>query len=438
MHGVTQFTSNLVYQDESGALNESMSDIFAALIDPDWQIGEDVYTPGTGGDALRDLSDPTCCNQPDHYDDLVTPDAGGSALDQACNAATSQDNGCVHYNSGIPNKAAYLMSAGGTFHDVSVTGMGNDDMGDIWYLAETTYLMSSDDFADARQATIDAATALYGAADARVLAVRNAWAAVGVGLPEVSTNPSVLAFGNVEIGAGNTMDADLTLSNPGDADLIVTNVVSSAPAVFALQTGTSFTVPAGGSTTITVQYDPTEATHGDETANLSITHNAANSPTVVSMTGSGTVQFDAKAVSAGQPAPGGSETFQLTLSCPAGAGPITIQSVVSSSPFFATDLTSGSNVPDGGSLVVNITYTHSSPGRHTGVLLITHNPTIVINLAGGAERTQSVLGFHDGFTTTKTILGVPFGAEYVTLLLAAVYGVYALRRSNMRQRSGRS
>ena len=429
VHGITQFTSNLVYQNESGALNESMSDIFAALIDPDWQIGEDVYTPGTGGDALRDLSNPTCCNQPDHYDDLVTPNAAGSALDQACNSATNQDNGCVHYNSGIPNKAAYLFSVGGTFHGITVAPQTNAELGKIWYKAQTTYLMSSDDFADARQATIDAATFYYGGADARVTSVKDAWAAVGVGVPEVSTVPSVLAFGNVEIGAGNTKDADLTLSNPGGVDLIVTNVVSSVPLVFALQTGTSFTVAAGGSATITVRYDPTEAIHGDESANLTITHNAANSPTMVSMTGAGTVQFDAKAVSAGEPAPGGSRTFQLTLTCPAGAGPITIQNVVSTSPFFSSDWTSASNpVPDGGSLVINITYTHSSPGRHTGQLLITHNPTIVVNLAGGAPKTKSVLGFHDGYTTTKTVLGVPFGAEYMTLLLAGIYGVYALRR----------
>ena len=64
------------------------------------------------------------------------------------------------------------MSAGGTFHGIAVTGIGNDLMGDIWYEAQVNWLTRSDDFADARQATIDGATALYGAGHARVATVR--------------------------------------------------------------------------------------------------------------------------------------------------------------------------------------------------------------------------------------------------------------------------
>ena len=190
---------------------------------------------------------------------------------------------------------------------------------------------------------------------------------------------------------------------------------------------------AGGSATITVRYDPTDNTHGDETATLSITHNAANSPLVVNMTGSGTIQFGGAGISAGKPSPGGSETQALVLSNPSGTA-IDITSVVSTSPFFASDFVDAgaADIGAGGTLTINVTYTHSSPGRHTGQLLITHNPTIIINLAGGAEAAQSVLGFHDGFVTSKTVLGVPFGAEYFTLLIAGAYGLYILRRYRVR------
>ena len=424
VHGITQYESALIYQNESGGLNESLSDIFGVLIDPaDWQIGEDIYTPGTPGDALRDLSDPTCCNQPDHYSDLVTPDAGGSALDQACNSSQNQDNGCVHFNSGISNKATYLMWNGGTHHNITVAVIGAAKVSDIWYRAQTVYLTPSSTFADARQATINAATDLH-AAD--VGSVRDAWAAVGVGVPKASTVPAVLAFGSVEFGS--TRDLDLTLSNPGDADLIVSNVTVTTD--FSLVTGTSFTVPAGGSSKITVRFTPPVASPGDRTGTLDITHNGASSPTSISLTGSGIFQLSTKAAGFGKPAPGGSETSTITLTNVAGAPAIDITSVVSTSPFFTTDWTNVANELGAGATTFDIvvTYTHLSPGRHTGQLLISFNPTIVINLAGGAPAAQSILGFHDGFTTTKTVLGVPFGAEYMTLLLAGIYGVYALRR----------
>jgi len=135
-HAVTTNESNLIYQNESGALNESLSDIFGALIDAtNWQIGEDIYTPLVGGDALRYLDTPAIAGQqPDHWDDFATPNASGSALDQACNSAQNQDNGCVHINSGIPNKAAYLMAVGGTHGGVTVNALGGGraDMGAIF------------------------------------------------------------------------------------------------------------------------------------------------------------------------------------------------------------------------------------------------------------------------------------------------------------------
>ncbi len=165
-HAVTEYSAGLIYQNESGALNESMSDIFGAMVDrDDWLMGEDVYTPGTPGDALRSLSDPSAYGDPDHYSKRYTgPD----------------DNGGVHINSGINNKAAYLLSEGGTHYGVTVTGIGRNATEKIYYRALTYYLYSSSNFSSMRQAAIQAATDLYGASSQQVASVKQAYSAVGV------------------------------------------------------------------------------------------------------------------------------------------------------------------------------------------------------------------------------------------------------------------
>lgn len=186
-HGVTQFTANLTYSNESGALNESMSDVFGAMVESyarggtvnadTWKIGEQCYTPANGtGDALRYMDNPhaagnggyTSDDDPDHYSERYT----GTA-----------DNGGVHINSGIGNKAFYLVAAGGTHHlsGVTTTGIGTGDAGRIWYRALTVYMTSSTNFSGARTATLNAATDLFGAASTQYNSTATAWCAVGVG-----------------------------------------------------------------------------------------------------------------------------------------------------------------------------------------------------------------------------------------------------------------
>jgi Zn-dependent metalloprotease len=182
-HGVTESTAGLIYQGESGALNESMSDVFGTMIERyarpnswNWKIGEDAYTPNIPGDALRYMDNPhlaenssaTLDDDPDHYSERYTG---------------TDDNGGVHTNSGIPNHVFYLVANGGTHHlsGVSVTGIGADDAARIWYLALTQYMNPNTNFAGARTATLNAATALFGATSAQVNSVANAWCAVGVG-----------------------------------------------------------------------------------------------------------------------------------------------------------------------------------------------------------------------------------------------------------------
>lgn len=182
-HGVTEKTAGLIYSDEPGALNESMSDVFGALAEryvrgessKTWKIGEDAYTPGTAGDAVRYMDNPhmakdfgfTVDDDPDHYSERYIG---------------YQDNGGVHINSGIANKAFYLLAVGGTHHKGgSMTGIGADAAGKIWYKALTTYMTSSTNFDGARTATINAANAIYGANSTQSEAVARAWCLVGVG-----------------------------------------------------------------------------------------------------------------------------------------------------------------------------------------------------------------------------------------------------------------
>ncbi|MDJ1155302.1 M4 family metallopeptidase [Macrococcus caseolyticus] len=153
-HGVTQQTANLEYYGQSGALNESFSDIFGYFVDPsDWLMGEDVYTPGQSGDALRSLSNPGAFGQPENMSQYVN---------------TQSDNGGVHINSGIPNKIAYN----------TIRQLGNQKSEQIYYRALTQYLTSNSNFSDAKNALAQSAYDLYGQNDADI--VWNEWSKAGV------------------------------------------------------------------------------------------------------------------------------------------------------------------------------------------------------------------------------------------------------------------
>ena len=170
-HAVTDFSADLIYQNESGAINESMSDIFGTLTEyhfnnnPDWLMGEDIYTPGTPGDALRSMADPTLAGDPDHYSKRYIG---------------TQDNGGVHINSGIGNKMAYLLANGGTHYGVKVNGIGNAKVGKVMYRTLTQYLTPTSNYSHFRVSAIRAATDLYGASSTEVAAVKQAFSAVGV------------------------------------------------------------------------------------------------------------------------------------------------------------------------------------------------------------------------------------------------------------------
>ncbi len=175
VHAVTQFTGNMIYQNEPGALNEAWSDIISAVCQANaaggasaatWMLGEDSAL-GT----LRYMSNPTQDTRSyDHYDSryLGTDDEGG-----------------VHLNSGIANLAFYLLSQGGTHptgkSTINVQPIGIAPAGQIFYRALETYMNTNTDFAAARAATEKAAGDLFGVGSDEAVSVSEAWYSVGVG-----------------------------------------------------------------------------------------------------------------------------------------------------------------------------------------------------------------------------------------------------------------
>ncbi|WP_329380111.1 M4 family metallopeptidase [Streptomyces sp. NBC_01351] len=178
VHGVTQFTADLVYEDQSGALNESMSDVFGSLVkqfsrrqtaeEADWLIGAGLFTPAVRGQALRSLKSPGTAYddrmlggrdpQPDHMDRFVE---------------TDEDEGGVHINSGIPNRAFFLVAS-------AIGGFAWERAGQIWYDTLTSGELSRRaTFKQFAEATVAATKRRFGQGT-ELEAVLKAWAHVGV------------------------------------------------------------------------------------------------------------------------------------------------------------------------------------------------------------------------------------------------------------------
>ncbi len=178
-HGVTQYTANLEYLGQSGALNESVSDVFGSLIkqysleqtaeQADWLIGDGLLGPAVDkGTALRSMKAPGTA----YDDDVLGKDPQPATMDGYVH--TSQDNGGVHINSGIPNHAFYLAA-------VSLGGNAWERAGQIWYDVLTGGKLAKDaQFADFAKLTTDAAKARYGDQGEEHQAVVKAWSQVGV------------------------------------------------------------------------------------------------------------------------------------------------------------------------------------------------------------------------------------------------------------------
>ena len=182
-HAVTQFTAGLAYHDQPGALNESNSDIFGSLVkqywlnqtaeQSDWLIGSGLFTARVHGRALRDMRHGQAYSDPVLGDDPqpLGMDAAHDPTGHGGYVKTSQDNGGVHINSGIPNKAFVNMA-------LAFGGHAWERAGQIWYRALTTKFQAETTFQGAADLTVQAARELYGAAEVRI--VVDACNAVGI------------------------------------------------------------------------------------------------------------------------------------------------------------------------------------------------------------------------------------------------------------------
>jgi len=253
-HGVTEFSSNLTYQDESGALNESFSDIFGNAVqlfrenpgqefgfpDASWRMGEDLITNG-----IRHMADPNAFNDPDTY--LGTFWFTGRA-----------DFGGVHTNSGVQNFWFFLLVEGGNGTNdngdtFNVCGIGLTDAAAIAYHNNNSFLTASSNYNDARNGAIMCAEALFGVGSLQALSTAESWLAVGVGTGPVQDDLSCTLEIQGPVDQQIICDASVTVSGTTSAtggippytfDCEVTNITTGATVVASESGGTFMaTVP---------------------------------------------------------------------------------------------------------------------------------------------------------------------------------------------------
>ena len=219
-HGVCQYSADLQYWGESGAINESLSDIYAACVQNYANVGKNIWLIGDeicrNDIAMRSMNNPKLLEDPDTY--LMT------YWKNTSNPSRENDNGGVHTNSGVMNYWFYLLCEGGAgindynyHYNVDGIGMGKAER--IVYLMETGhYLTKTSTFYEARQASINAAIFLYGVCSKEVSTVIQAWNAVGV----------VKAYKEISLGSNyytGTLTANTTINSLtyGIGDIVVGN-----------------------------------------------------------------------------------------------------------------------------------------------------------------------------------------------------------------------
>ncbi len=176
-HGVSQFEAGFAYEGESGALSEHLSDVFGILVrqrkrrekaqDSDWIVGKGLLMPKVKAAGIRSMKAPGTA-----YDDPVLGKDPQPAHMRDY-VETWDDNGGVHINSGIPNRAFYEAAT-------RIGGYAWERAGKIWYEALCDRLRGDSGFRDAVSATLSVAGERYGPASAEAAAVRDGWAAVGL------------------------------------------------------------------------------------------------------------------------------------------------------------------------------------------------------------------------------------------------------------------
>lgn len=249
-HGICSSTANLAYQNQSGAINEGLSDIWGACIEHYgrtgsltgpfatgvWKVAEDL-----GASPFRSMNSPLTYGDPDTYlgsNWITTGDEG------TCTPSSNNDQCGVHTNSGVLNYWFYLLTVGKsgtnnapTPRSYSVSGIGMAQSSQIVYYAERDYLTSNATYLDMRNATLQVANNLYCGSSAQVIAVTNAWYAVNVGNQYVGYPTDVSLKRIVQplsVACGTSHNSILTFENSG------TNPIFSVAISYAID-GNSLT-----------------------------------------------------------------------------------------------------------------------------------------------------------------------------------------------------
>lgn len=387
-HAVTDYTADMTYSNEPGALNEAYSDIWAAsvsayatgVVDSNtWKIGEVCWTPSTSGDALRYMNNPTADGQSyDYYPERYTG---------------TSDYGGVHLNSGIGNLAYCLLVQGGT-HPRSktttvVTGIGVAKAEQIFYRALTTYMTTSTNFQGARTATAQAATDLYGASSNEVTQVHNAWTAVGVpGAPvsviTLTNGQTVSGLGastgtmlmyKIAVPSGQTSLVVTTSGGTGDADLYVKRGAQPTTSSYDARGYTS-----GNAETVTIS----NPVAGDFYIGVYAYATFASVSLKATYTGSTTTPDFSLAVS------------PSTLSVAQGASGTATATTTVSGGFNSAVALTASGVPSGATATFSPT-SIAAPGSGTSTL------TIAGGTATAGTYTVTLTGTGGGLTKTATL-----------------------------------
>ncbi|NVO19270.1 MAG: M4 family metallopeptidase [Bacteroidetes bacterium] len=218
-HGVTQYTAQLIYEKEPGALNESFSDVMGKYVENkvfgsnNWLMGWDRIENGANH-PFRSLASPQIYNQPDRYLGTMWVDASSNCTPVGDPTLPGYNDFCgVHTNSGVQNRMYYLLSSGGsgwtndaTSTATSATGVnpytwtvssiGIDKAGRIAYRALSYYLGSNSNYFDSRNAWVHAAADLYGECSFEAIQTGRAWYAVGLGPPAQSMTICNVNYGS--------------------------------------------------------------------------------------------------------------------------------------------------------------------------------------------------------------------------------------------------
>ncbi|WP_219640543.1 fibronectin type III domain-containing protein [Cohnella sp. CFH 77786] len=408
-HGVTQYDSGLEYHDQPGALNESISDIMAAVIDSDdWLIGEDT------GYTLRSLENPEWYDQPAHMDDFV----------ELPNDA-AHDYGGVHINSGIPNHAAYLIA---TKIDAAGIGLnGRSILGKVTYAANKNYLLPTSNFEDARNGFLLSVDDLTGITESQrsVIAskVAEAWAEVGIGGSAapiadlaVYSKTSTAVTLKWTAASGATGIKLLKSTNGGTTWTAIASIPPSASTV----TLTDLTP----STAYQFKLEVTGGANAGSSNVVSVTTNAANIPistlavsskTSTSVTFSWTAASGASSIKLLKSTDGGATWSSAIASIPPAATTATATGLTPNTAYkFKLYVTGGSNA--GSSNVVSVTT--SAANAPVSTLAVSSKTSTAVTFhwtsASGASSIKLLKSTDGGATWSTAIASIPPSASTAT------------------------